>query len=275
MTKKIKNYLKLALLLLSVSFVLYNCDKEEIIKEQQSNIETVSVSEAFNLFSQNSKTNKTSKTSHTQFAIPDLDKISQEEIINSNELLTIIPAFTFQGVHSRVLLIKIDGEIKSVVFSMVKDESSNTEEFSGMIYIHTLQKEYVNTFKVENGIPVSRFKKPIGTTSSKSSFAKGGDDCVGIACGMQGEEVIIIAKKDTKFEFNWMFQDDGGGSGEGGQSWDYTGDSSGGDPAGGGQDPAETTCNPGYVKDSNGVCVLDDILIDTDFAKNFLANQKL
>lgn len=234
----------------------FNCEKEEVTTDQQSNIETVSIEEALDLFSQSSKTSKSSKTNNNLFAIPELDKISQEEIINSNELLTIIPATTFEGVYSRILLIKIDGEIKPVVFSMVKNEELDTPEFSGMIYIHTLEKEYINTLKAENGMLMSRFKKPIENDSSKSHFAKGDEDCWGIACGMHGEEVIINAKRDQRIEFAYVFRFGGGYSDDGGQSWNYgEGQQGGGGGSSGVQQVAETTCNPGYVMDNDGVCV--------------------
>lgn len=238
----------------------FNCEKEEVTTDQQSNIETVSINEALDLFSQSYKTSKSSKTNNKQFIIPQVDKISQEEIINSNELLTIIPATTFEGVYSRILLIKIDGEIKPVVFSMVKDEQSDTPEFSGMIYIHTLEKEYINTLKAENGVLVSRFKKPIGKNTSKNITAKGEDDCFGIGCGMRGEEVVINAKKDQRIEFTYVFRFEGGDSDDGGQSWSYgEGQESGG--SSGTTEPANTTCDPGYAKDNDGNCVAE-ILVE-------------
>ena len=119
------------ILLLFITIVFTNCDKEEITTEQQSNIETVSINEAQNLFS-STKLSKASKSENEQYAIPILDFISQEEITDSEELLTIIPAYTiYEDVYSRILLLKIEGEIESVIFSMVRDEDSSNEQFSG------------------------------------------------------------------------------------------------------------------------------------------------
>ncbi|MGC6431901.1 MAG: hypothetical protein ACON5F_12725 [Jejuia sp.] len=246
------------LFILVCSVTLFKCDKEEIVAEQLNKIETVSINEALSVFPKTSVSNQFSKTTTNQFAVPNLDAITQEEIINSNELLTVIPATTYQGVYSRILVIKINDEIKSVVFSMVPDVAANTDEFSGMVYIHTLQKEYVNTFKVEDGIIVSRFKKPTVTGSSKSNFAKGDDDCWGITCGMRGEEVVIVAKNTKQFEFKWMFED--GGSDGDGSSGGYNGESWNSGSAGGGPDsnPNDNACDPGYVKDDNGNCVAEN-----------------
>jgi len=261
-----KNFFYLFTLIL-----FFNCEKEDIIAEQQSNIETVSITEALNLFSQSSKTNKSSKTTNNQYAIPNLDIISQEEINKSNELLTVIPATTFEGVYSRILLLKIDGKVKSVVFSMVKDKQLNTQKFSGRIYITTLEREYINVFKVVNGILVSRFKKSTEIYSSRNSFAKGGEyDCWGITCGMRGEEIVIIASGGgaESLDINWLYLEGGSESGDNNgdtESWDYGDGEAGGGTTG--EDLLEDTiCSEGYVKDSYGNCV-EAVYVDTSTPK--------
>ncbi|WP_034040588.1 hypothetical protein [Wocania ichthyoenteri] len=241
------------ILLLFITIVFTNCDKEEITTEQQSNIETVSITEAQNLFSiDNFSKNSKSKKEH--FAIPNLDFISHEKIIGSEELLTIIPAYTkYQNVYSRILLLKIDGSIESVIFSMVRDENSSTKQFSGKLYITDLDGNYINAFRVVDDVLVSRFLKPTSTESksSKKLFSKDGDeeDCWGIACGMEGEEVVItVNKKPTTINFPLqIIYYQGGGGIPTGLSWS----------SGGGS--GSTGCSEGYIKDGNGNCVLDDI----------------
>lgn len=246
------------MLVLGVSFIFFNCETEQIAEEQNSAIETVSSNEALNLFSQSFKPSKTSRTSNHEFVIPHLDQITQEALTNSNALLTTIPAYTFNGVYSRILLIKIDGEVKSAVSSMVNDENSSTEAFSGMIYIHTLQKEYINTFKVENGIIVSRFKKPTGVNKTNNAMGRGEADCWGIACGMDGEE-IVITTRSWKIEFAWIFKDLGGDSNGTNISWEYGFGESGGSTSNNSEANEETTCGSNYVLDSYGNCVINPL----------------
>ena len=238
-----------SLLALCTILNFFNCEKEEAISEQKSIIETVSIHEAQSLFN-DSKNSIISKSSKAQYANPNLNYISQEEINNSDKFLTIIPAYTFDNVYSRILLLKIDGSIKSVIISMVQDENSDTNQFTGKLYITDLDGKYINAFRITNGVLVSRFLKPIdpNSKSSKSLVLKGSEDgCWGIACGMEGEEVLIIANKPKSINYLQIeaLFDRGGGN----YSWDAWPD------GGGSSGSTNTNCSNGYIKDSYGNCV--------------------
>ena len=251
-----------AILLLFITIVFTNCDKEEITTEQQGNIETVSITEVQNLFSID-EFSKNSKQKNEPYAIPNLDFISHEEITDSEELLTIIPAYTnYQNVYSRILLLKIEDSIESVIFSMVRDENSSTEQFSGKLYITDLDGNYINAFKVVDDILVSRFLKPtsIESKSSKSLTTSKGDedeeDCWGIACGMEGEEVVINATKPKNINYiplEILYL--GGGGGSINNTWS---------PISGGGSTGSTGCSEGYIKDGNGNCVATVVVVAPD-----------
>ncbi len=250
------------ILLLFITIVFTNCAKEEITIEQQSSIETVSITEAQNLFNID-EFSKNSKSKNETYAIANLDFISHEEIDNSNESLTIIPAYTtYSNLYSRILLLKIEGTIESVIFSMVRDEGSNSEQFSGKLYITDLDGNYINAFRVVDDILVSRFLKPTDESKpSKSIFSKGDEEeCWGIACGMEGEEVVITASNPGTIHYiplEILYLNGGGGNIN--NTWS---------PISGGGSTGSTGCSEGYVKDSSGNCV--SIYTEDDQNKNQL-----
>lgn len=161
------------LFIILISFL--NCEKEETIIEQKKIIETVSIYEALSFF--NTKiTKKFSKTSKNQFINFDLDNIDQEAIINSDQLLTIIPVqIENKEFYSRILLLKINNEIESVVFSMVGNEKNEEGHFYGKIYISDLDGHFVNGFRVEDNNLVARL---ISSTSHNKSIYSKDDACV-------------------------------------------------------------------------------------------------
>lgn len=257
MVKKNTNYFKLGILFLSFFFFLWSCEKEDVFVEQQNTFETVSISEAYSLFNIDNKSSVDSKSSNGQYAIPDLDQISQEEIKNSSELLTVIPAsLNKDDFYSRILLLKIDGETKSIVFNMLPNDQATAEEFSGSIFIMDLDGNFINGYKIQRNIFVSEYRKAIGNQAkiytgklNKSSA----DDCPyedNSLCDL--EEVVITANfggpKTSNTPLNIIYFQGGLGTN---YTWDpWTGS--------GGGSPSSSDCSDGYVKDENGNCVADN-----------------
>ena len=182
----------------------------------------------------------------------------QEQLINSNESMTIIPATNrYENVYSRIILLKLNGTIEHMVFSMVKDLESETTEFSGKIYMTTLDGDYINAYKIVDGVAVSRYKKPEDKLSKNLYARSSGEECWGIACGMEGDEVYLEGKgrgSDNHIPILWLFLPTesspfGGGGMEldAGIGWDYGG-------GGGGFVPL---CGTGYVSDAYGNCVIE------------------
>lgn len=102
---KFTKLFKIGTLLIGIFLILWNCEKEEIIFQNQQ-IQTVNnseINEIKNLYF----SNFARKTENSSNSV-DFDNISFENITNSNELLTIIPAnLNYVNVKSRLLLLKI------------------------------------------------------------------------------------------------------------------------------------------------------------------------
>ena len=269
----LKNDIKTGLLGITMSFLLWNCENELVgtLEEPQSHIETVSVEEAVDFF-RIENLSKTTKTDKKDYVTLDLSHISQEDIINSDALLTVIPVNTiYKNYYSRILLLKIDNEIQSLVFSMYASGTANPY-FSGEILITDLQGRFLNGYRVENGKFISQFRKKTG---SKSEAAKTGNvvcpehgECNGetdcILCLQELEEVEVVGETGSSGEGIEVYPglndfpgiEEGGDSGpDTGMSWDYG--------PGEGMDPKEeNACPEGYVKDNTGMCVEEEKIID-------------
>ena len=93
-------------------------------------------------------------------------------------MLTVIPATTIYKDHySRVLLLKLDGELRSVVFSMYAADGRQGEYFSGEILITGLNGEFINGYRASNGTLKSKFIKKKWDAKSHRSLKSTGDFC--------------------------------------------------------------------------------------------------
>lgn len=77
---------------------------------------------------------------------------------------------------------------------MVSDNLSDTVRFSIKIYLTTLDGDYINAYKVVNGVAVIRHKKPADRLLEGVQANMAEEVCWGIACGMEGDEIVINAK---------------------------------------------------------------------------------
>lgn len=240
---------------------LSHCQKDELIPEAQSAIATVSFEEAIAVLGANDPL-VSNKSSVVPFVTSDLESIYHEPLTDSDESMTIIPATNrYDGVYSRILLLKINGSIEHLVFSMVTDEASETTAFSGKIYLTTLEGDYINAYKLVDGIVVSRYKKPEDKTTEGVYARMVEEPCWGIACAMEGDEIIIDARTGggdmNHLPIVWLFLPTesspyGGGGMEPdvGIGWNF----------GGGGGSSSVPCSSGYVKDAYGNCVVVDVV---------------
>ncbi|WP_264536838.1 hypothetical protein [Flavobacterium sp. N1736] len=223
MNQKFKNLGKLVLIL-CVTLLSTNCSNDELsIRESQNNIQTVTIDEAKS-FLANSNGSPLAKSANKRSDDLQYDQIVQEKINGSDQLLTIIPFETNNDLENdRILLVKIDNEIKSVIFSMYPDENSVKGSFSGKIFIYSLEGSFLNGYRAENGIIVSQFVR----NNTKAS-----------ATSKQDAEALkeVIVKSNTHgikyvnyFEFEAIWGSGGSSNAGGGQglSWDTEGSGSG------------------------------------------------
>ncbi|WP_264531457.1 hypothetical protein [Flavobacterium sp. N502540] len=229
MRGKIKSQVKV-IMLFCIALILSDCQTEEHSSDQsQSTIQTVSIDDAKNFLAQ-SKSNSVGKSTNSQLENLEFDKIAHEKIKGSNQLLTVIPFATNSTFENkRILLLKIDNEIRTIVFSMYPNEDAVKGSFSGKIFSHTLDGSFITGFRAENGIIVSQFiesndsTEKNNTETNKTSTRR-----------VQLKEVVVQNNYRNTVHALDMFGSTGmygdglfgggiGNSGGGGYSWDAGG----------------------------------------------------
>ncbi|WP_293297908.1 hypothetical protein [Allomuricauda sp.] len=151
--KQLKNLLFLLLL----AMLAWNCQKEEAAfyeedPHPQQTYATADQNEVFDMLSAQKKmSDKNGESPYVEF---DTDRISLENITESDAKLMVVPAKTpFKGQHSRILALEVNGTLKTVVFNMYPDlESPDSTAFNGEITLATLQGNLLKGFKVEEGL---------------------------------------------------------------------------------------------------------------------------
>lgn len=171
MKRKTKSHVKV-IMLLFIALLMFNCQNDENLPDQlQNKIETVSIDEAKN-FLMHSRSNSSAKSTNNEFENLEFNKIAQEKIKGTDQLLTVIPFTTNNDLeNSRILMLKIDNEIKSVIFSMYPDENSSKESFSGKLFSYSLDGNFISGFRAKNGIIVGQFFE--NTSSLKTNIDNG------------------------------------------------------------------------------------------------------
>jgi hypothetical protein len=215
-------------LLFIVALTLTNCQVEEIATDENS-IKTVSKEEAMLYLAQNTITSRSIK-GKKQAETADLNNVTQEKITNSDQLLTVIPlSNNTSSRYSRILLIKIKDELKSVVFTMYPAQNYLTEDFTGKIIITNLEGNFINGFAVKEGLILAKLtQKNLKNTSSRTIIING----VEFDLGEELNEVLItnnykspghltlLTLFDSQFQggagdptngMNWGYENDGGG----------------------------------------------------------------
>ncbi|MFH7013116.1 hypothetical protein ACHRV5_14710 [Flavobacterium sp. FlaQc-52] len=145
------------LLFLSLILTFTNCQTEETTVENGSDIKTVSTDEALEFLKQYPvKTN--SQTGKKALLSPDGNHISHEKIINSDQFLTVVPLLLEDPQsNSRLVMLKVNGILKSAVVKMTPDKDIATRFFSGKLFIYKIDGNLITGFKVENGVLVSQY----------------------------------------------------------------------------------------------------------------------
>ncbi|RSC96099.1 hypothetical protein [Tenacibaculum singaporense] len=245
--RKRLNLLKLGVFLFGVSLLLWNC-QDETIEKQENNIATVGLEEALNLF----KATSSAKLHTNTYFVAHLEKIHQEDIINSEERLTIIPVSTKDsGYYSRIVLLKVNGNIQSVIFSMYPSSTKKeTKGFTGEIIITDLEGNFLKGYRANSGNLITKFTKKVLSVnkSSKGGVCPDHGDCTAnslcVYCTQELDEVVVSgntsggsAPVDYILDFSGTGPDDGSsGDPNTSMGWDY-GDGGGGNTSNSTQDP--------------------------------------
>ncbi|MBC5839669.1 hypothetical protein [Flavobacterium muglaense] len=229
-----------------MSLTFTDCQVEEETIKNQASIETVSVLEAISFLRENSATTS-SQTGKKITLQPNFDQISQEKITNTNQLLTVIPIINKQEkASSRILLLKIEKELKSVVFTMYPDDNTTTALFTGKILMQNLNGSFVNGYKVKEGVIIAQYVKKNQNNSITSK------DIIIDGVSFTDYDVVIVTNYYhsplTSINSMSLFSDTdpfGSGGLDTGMGWDYGG--------GGGGGP---------------ITPLDEVIIDNSFKNN-------
>ena len=188
---KIANYLKTGILFVSVSLLLWNCEKNDIL-EEESYFKTVSISESLDFL--NSKMSLNAKGTNSLELDIDIDAAKHESINNSNEEITVIPAATkYNDIYSRVVLMRINDTIKTVMVNMYATD--RTKKFTGRVSITQLNGDFIRGYTVKNGNLNTMLVKLDAKTNLKSKTSSD-DGCVDFTSPFYGDNCIDLGEVD-------------------------------------------------------------------------------
>ncbi|MEO8533935.1 MAG: hypothetical protein ABI441_09295 [Flavobacterium sp.] len=238
---------------------LSNCQNEENNIEQEKNIKTVSIDEALDFLKQHTITTN-GATSKKAVLLPDTANITKEKIINSNQLLTVIPMLAEDNEsNTRLLVLKVHNVLKSAVVKMTPDQQGSTEFFSGKLFLYRIDGSLITGFKVENGLLAIQY-----FAADKRISKSTGDE-------IELREVIIVNQyhKSRALDVDYFEWAVGGANAEDSPDMSYMWDSSG---SGSGTsnppvyvpDPCETAKQTNIYAKSNAFKTALDKIIAAD-----------
>jgi len=155
---------------LVTAFLLFSCSSEPhddaILKEklgtQSNELKTVPLENSLNFFKKlnsNQLTKRDSDTTGIGLVI-DLESLEQVDVTDTDAKLNIASATTeFEGVETEILQIEIDGELQTVLFHHVPEDSNTnkktnkiaSESFTGSVYSTDLGGRVLSGFKISGG----------------------------------------------------------------------------------------------------------------------------
>ncbi|RBW59158.1 hypothetical protein DS884_05255 [Tenacibaculum sp. E3R01] len=236
---KTTNLLKIAIVLFGLSFLLWNCQDEQPLTSPDNTIKTVAINEALehlNLLT-------VSQRSKNQY-LTDINtkSINYQKIKKSNELLAVINAKTiYKGRYSRVLVLKVNDKIESVLFSMTPNTEKENKLYTGELLITDLSGNFINGYRVKKSKLVAQFVKrgntkllSRGETCPDHGECTEGSNCV--FCTQELEEVVINSNSGSNTTqhvpvtglYDYTGTEQGGNSGDGTMSWNFGSDGGGG-----------------------------------------------
>lgn len=205
--RKINKYSKLGILLIGILFTMSNCDKDHLTETSSKEklftpepiateklFQTVSIDESKEFFKKRKHEQALNRIVDPLELEPDLEGIHQEYFLQSEELITIIPAETkYPMIETNILQVKsLDGEIHSLLFNEIPDiNSSSSEYFTGIISITTLEGRFIEAYRLEEGIAISELSIP----TTYSNQCNENLDPWSIFCFQQLPEVQITSTR--------------------------------------------------------------------------------
>nr|WP_321237231.1 hypothetical protein [uncultured Psychroserpens sp.] len=202
---------KLKLLaILIIGFITINCEQEvqQVTPSNDTisgNIEAISHEDAISFL--DNKLNPNANFRTLNYVDPIYNLISYEDIDNESEQISVIPAINNANpdYYTRILLLEIDGQIEAIVYSMLFDDNSTLESFSGEILITDLYGNFLNGYVAEDGVITFQYVLTatldrLDSSSINYNFRGNGcDDCPYEDCNYCGslDLVVITAENES------------------------------------------------------------------------------
>lgn len=180
-----KKYITIKWLVLLLLVFFYNCETDSIKTPQDSIYKTVKSEELIKLFEA-----KNIKRRNNNYVNVALDDLKYEKLLNTDALVAVIPAKTkYKNYYSRLLAIRINNEVETLIFSMYKDNKATGDYFTGEILITDISGSFKKGFWVKNGITTHEIKRKPKTTSNR------GNDMICLIHEPENPECILTLQK--------------------------------------------------------------------------------
>ncbi len=92
------------------------------------------------------------------YIIPDLEGIRHEELLNSEEFITVIPTLVPDDAtdDNRLLILRINREIRHILFSVYHDSNSSPELLTGIVVTREINGDFINAYRYKDGYVVAK-----------------------------------------------------------------------------------------------------------------------
>ncbi|MCZ8228997.1 hypothetical protein [Flavobacterium sp.] len=128
---------------------IQSCSTEESLLENNAAIKTVTKEEAI-LFLKKQETTISISGKKASLTF-DFNKITQEKLTNTSELLTVVPVITkAKNQRTRALLLKVENSIETILYNEYPDASSTKNNFTGIILMTKLNGDFIRAYRLKN-----------------------------------------------------------------------------------------------------------------------------
>ena len=101
------------------------------------------------------------------------DKIAQEKLTNTSELLTVVPVITkAKNQRTRALLLKVENSIETILYNEYPEVSSTKNNFTGIILMTKLNGDFIRAYRIKDNAYVVDLVPSKENKSSKNTLSK-------------------------------------------------------------------------------------------------------
>ena len=150
---------------------IQSCSTEESVLENNAAIKTVTKEEAI-LFLKKQETTISISGKKASLTF-DFNKITQEKLTNTSELLTVVPVITkAKNQRTRALLLKVENSIETILYNEYSDASSTKNNFTGIILMTKLNGDFIRAYRIKDNAYVADLVPSKENKSSKNTLSK-------------------------------------------------------------------------------------------------------